>query len=53
MAVDGTVAATGVTFTLEGGNEEQFSVMVPERALRPGRNRIQVLVVSGDRLSPV
>jgi hypothetical protein len=44
VAVNGTVAATGVTFTLEGGDEEQYSVVVPERTLKAGRNRIRVLL---------
>jgi hypothetical protein len=35
---------------LNGGNEEQFSVMVPERAFRAGRNRIQLFLAAGDRL---
>jgi hypothetical protein len=44
VAVNGTVVATGTTFTLDGSDEEQYSVMVPERALRPGVNRIAVLL---------
>ena len=44
VAVNGTVMATGTTFTLEGSDEEQYSVMLPERALRPGTNRIAVLL---------
>jgi hypothetical protein len=50
VAVNGVVAATGLTFTLEGSDDEQFSVMVPERALRRGRNRVQLLLVEGERL---
>ena len=36
---NGHVVATGVTFTLTGSNKEQYSVVIPERSLRPGRNR--------------
>jgi Sulfatase len=53
VAVNGRVTATGVTFTLEGADEEQYSLIVPERAFRKGSNRIRVLLVSGDRLKPV
>jgi hypothetical protein len=44
VAVNGRVVATGVTFTLNGSNKEQYSVVIPERSLRPGRNRIKVLL---------
>jgi hypothetical protein len=44
VAVNGRIVATGLTFTLEGADEEQYSVMVPERSLRPGPNRIRVLL---------
>ena len=43
VALNGRVAATGRTFTLEGSDEEQFSVLIPERALRRGTNRVEVL----------
>jgi hypothetical protein len=44
IAVNGTVAAVGSTFTLAVGDEgELVSVMVPEAAFRKGRNRVQVL----------
>jgi len=43
VAVNGTIAAVGSTFTLASGDEgELVSVMVPESALRPGRNRVEV-----------
>jgi sulfatase-like protein len=45
VAVNGRVAATGVTFTLAGTRSEQFSLMVPERVLRSGHNRIDVMLV--------
>jgi hypothetical protein len=53
VAVNGRVVATGVTFTLEGAEEEQYSVIAPERAFEAGRNRIQLLLVEGDELKPV
>lgn len=45
VAVNGRVAATGRTFTLEGGSGEQFSLLIPERDLRAGSNRLEVLLV--------
>jgi hypothetical protein len=46
VAVNGTIRAVGNTFTLAVGDEgELVSVMVPESAFRPGRNRVQVLQV--------
>jgi len=53
VAVNGRVVATGVTFTLEGADEEQYSVIVPERAFEAGRNRIELLLVEGDQLRPL
>jgi Sulfatase len=44
VAVNGRIVATGLTFTLEGADEEQYSVMIPERSLRSGRNSIRVLL---------
>jgi hypothetical protein len=52
VAVNGRIAATGRTFTLEGHDEEQFSLMVPERDFREGRNRVQLVLVGGTRASP-
>ena len=49
-AVNERIAATGLTFTLEGSDEEQFSLLVPERAFRRGRNRVEILLVTGDGL---
>jgi Sulfatase len=46
VAVNGTIAAVGSTFTLAVGDEgELVSVMVPESAFRKGGNRIEVLEV--------
>jgi hypothetical protein len=53
VAVNGRIVATGLTFTLEGASEEQYSVIVPERAFREGANRVQLLLVEGDELRPV
>lgn len=57
IAVNGTVAATGVSFHLQlpkaerARTGERFAVMVPERSIRPGRNRVEVLeILPGDRL---
>jgi hypothetical protein len=53
VAVGGRVAATGLTFTLQGSRREQYSLLVPEHAFHGGRNRVAVLLVRGDRLAPV
>jgi Sulfatase len=46
VAVNGTIAAVGNTFTLAVGDEgELVSVMVPESAFRRGRNRVEVFSV--------
>ena len=46
VAVNGTIAAVGSTFTLAVGDEgELVSVMVPESAFRKGANRVEVLEV--------
>jgi hypothetical protein len=46
VAVNGTIVAVGNTFELAVGDEgELVSVMVPEAAFRPGRNRVEVLEV--------
>lgn len=44
-AVHGRIVATGLTFTLQGSAEEQYSVLIPERSLHPGANRVRVLVL--------
>ena len=50
VAVNGTIAATGRTFTLAGSQAEQFSVLIPERALKRGPNRLDILLASGHGL---
>ncbi|HEU0023547.1 MAG TPA: sulfatase-like hydrolase/transferase [Thermoleophilaceae bacterium] len=52
VAVNGTVWATGRSFRLRGRPFEYFSLIVPEHALRPGRNAIELFEVGpGGRLS--
>lgn len=60
IAVNGTVEATGVSFHLNlpkaqrARTGERFAVMVPERAIQTGRNRVEVFeIVGGDRLRPL
>ncbi len=43
VAVNGRIRATG--WTLVRGGEEFFTVVVPPRAFRPGRNRIEVVPI--------
>ncbi|MDQ4049646.1 MAG: sulfatase-like hydrolase/transferase [Actinomycetota bacterium] len=47
IAVNGTVRGVGRTFRLATGGGELFGVMVPESALRQGKNRVEVLEVTG------
>ena len=48
VAVDGRVWATGRTFRLRGRPHEYHSLLVPEEALHPGRNRIELFEVLPD-----
>jgi hypothetical protein len=51
VAVNGRIEAVGRSFHLAGDATEHFAVMVPETALREGRNTIEVFeVVDGERL---
>jgi sulfatase-like protein len=45
VVVNGRVRAVGRSFHLRGWRPEYFSLMVPESALRRGRNRLQLLEV--------
>jgi hypothetical protein len=45
VAVNGRIRAVGRSFHLRGRQMEFFSLLVPETALRPGRNRLEVLEV--------
>jgi hypothetical protein len=43
VAVNGRIAATAFTTVSEGA--ESFTVLVPPKALRAGRNRVEVLAL--------
>jgi hypothetical protein len=47
-ALNGRIVAVGQSFTLAGNNAENFSILLPEGALREGHNRVQLLSVTGD-----
>jgi hypothetical protein len=52
VAVNGRIRAVGRSFHLRGRRTEFFSLLVPETALRAGRNRIELLEVGpGGRLA--
>ena len=54
VAVNGRIRATGRSFRLRFRPAENFSFVVSEEALHPGRNDIQVLEVrSGGALLPL
>jgi Sulfatase len=48
IAVNGRIEAVGRSFHLKGQRVESYSVMVPEDALREGRNTVEVLDVPDD-----
>ncbi len=48
IAVNGRIEAVGRSFRLRGETAESYSVMVPEDALREGRNRVEVLEVTDE-----
>ncbi len=48
VAVNGRIEAVGRSFHLRGEAVESYAVMVPETALREGRNRVEVLEVAND-----
>ena len=51
VAVNGRIAATGKSFHLRGRRDELYGVLVPERVLRRGANRVEVFEVQpGERL---
>jgi hypothetical protein len=47
-ALNGRVVAVGQSFTLEGRDAENFSILLPESAFREGRNRVELLSVTDD-----
>jgi Sulfatase len=52
VAVNGRIEAVGRSFHLRGKPGEGFAVMVPEQALRSGRNDVRVFAVgAGERLT--
>jgi hypothetical protein len=48
IAVNGRIEAVGRSFHLKGERVESYSVMVPEDALRDGRNTVEVLEVTDE-----
>jgi len=51
LALNGGIEAVGRSFQLTGDPTEHFAFMVPEEALRAGRNRVEVFeVLAGERL---
>ena len=48
VAVNGRIEAVGRSFHLKGETAEGYAVMVPEDALRDGRNTVEVLEVTDD-----
>ena len=45
LALNGRIAAVGESFRLPGRSAEFFSLMVPNSALRPGRNQVELVEV--------
>jgi hypothetical protein len=45
LALNGRIAAVGRSFRLRGRSVEFFSLLVPNSALRSGRNRVELLEV--------
>jgi hypothetical protein len=45
VAVNGRIEAVGRSFRLEGQPAEYFSLVLPETALRAGRNTVEVFQV--------
>jgi hypothetical protein len=50
IAVNGRIEAVGRSFYLQGDPTEHFALMVPESALREGRNSIELFEVVAGRL---
>ena len=46
VSVNGTIEAVGRTFYLRGSGQESYAMMVPEPAMRPGRNLVEVFEVT-------
>jgi len=45
VALNGTIAATGRTFSLQGSRAESFETIVPEESFRPGANEASVFEI--------
>jgi hypothetical protein len=52
FAVNGRIQGVAPTFNLRDDNGEQFAILVREGAFHEGRNRVEVLEVSGQGRSP-
>jgi hypothetical protein len=46
LALNGRIRATSRSFDFHRGEPEYYSFQLPETALRPGRNRLQIVVLS-------
>ena len=46
VAVNGRIEAVGQTFRLRGSTKESYALMVPESALKPGRNTVELFEVT-------
>ncbi len=46
VAVNGRIEAVGRTFRLRGSSKESYALMVPETALRPGKNTVELFEVT-------
>jgi hypothetical protein len=44
--VNGRIEAVGRSFRLRGSSKESYAMMVPEVALQPGRNTVELFEVS-------
>lgn len=47
VAVNGRIEAVGRSFHLKGSSKESYAIMVPEVALHPGRNTVELYEVTG------
>ncbi|MGI8750232.1 MAG: hypothetical protein ACR2J6_06760, partial [Thermoleophilaceae bacterium] len=46
VAVNGRIEAVSRTFRLRGSSRESYAIMVPELALHPGRNTVELFEVT-------
>ena len=44
--MNGRIEAVGQTFRLRGSTKESYALMVPESALKPGRNTVELYEVT-------